>query len=79
MLNRGTVDQRLAWIFALYDNKHRGYIVEDDFEKIIRAVYELMGLQLNDARNVTDLRNHTRDLLRASTFHFLEARIFRNL
>uniref|UniRef100_A0A914W2L0 EF-hand domain-containing protein n=1 Tax=Plectus sambesii TaxID=2011161 RepID=A0A914W2L0_9BILA len=67
ILNRGTVEQRLEWIFSLYDNKHRGYIIEDDFYKVISAVYELMGIQLHraqDGANLREAQEHVRNTFR---------------
>lgn len=43
MLTRGTIDERLRWIFTLYDLNGDGIITRDELSKIINSVYDLMG------------------------------------
>lgn len=43
MLTRGTIDERLRWIFTLYDLNGDGIITRDELLKIINSVHDLMG------------------------------------
>ncbi|GMR60911.1 hypothetical protein PMAYCL1PPCAC_31106, partial [Pristionchus mayeri] len=44
MFNKGTLDQRLDWLFDLYDGQRRGYIQEEEFLCVCRAMYALVGV-----------------------------------
>lgn len=43
VLTRGTIDERLRWIFTLYDLNGDGIITKDELCKIINSVHDLMG------------------------------------
>ncbi|PAV83846.1 hypothetical protein WR25_19587 [Diploscapter pachys] len=36
MFIKGDVEQRIDWIFNLYDSKRRGYLMEEDFLRVFR-------------------------------------------
>lgn len=43
ILSRGTIDEKLRWIFNLYDINRDGKVTKDELLLIITSVYELMG------------------------------------
>lgn len=43
MLSRGTLDEKLRWIFNLYDINRDGKVTKDELLLVITSVYELMG------------------------------------
>lgn len=43
VLCRGTLEEKLRWIFCLYDINSDGVISRDDLYQIVSSVYELMG------------------------------------
>lgn len=43
ILLRGTVDEKLAWTFSLYDINGDGSISKEEMKEIVTAIYELMG------------------------------------
>jgi len=43
ILVRGSVDEKLRWIFNLYDVNGDGKITKDELQSIIGSVYDLMG------------------------------------
>uniref|UniRef100_A0A914WSF4 EF-hand domain-containing protein n=1 Tax=Plectus sambesii TaxID=2011161 RepID=A0A914WSF4_9BILA len=43
ILSRGTTDDKLAWVFDLYDNKRRGFIDRDEMFIVVQSIYDLMG------------------------------------
>jgi Ca2+-binding EF-hand superfamily protein len=42
-LARGTVQEKLRWIFALYDLDGDGVLTREELYRIICAVYDLLG------------------------------------
>lgn len=49
VLCRGTMEEKLRWIFCLYDINSDGVITRDDLYNIVSAVYELMGCYTTSA------------------------------
>ncbi|CDW53050.1 EF-hand 7 and EF-hand 8 domain containing protein [Trichuris trichiura] len=48
-LLRGTVEEKLQWVFKLYDTNKDGLLTQSDLEKILLSVYSLGGEEaLND-------------------------------
>ncbi|VDO88449.1 unnamed protein product [Heligmosomoides polygyrus] len=43
LFSKGTLEQRLDWLFDLYDCNGRGYLVEEDHVTVCRAMYALVG------------------------------------
>ncbi len=43
ILLRGSLDEKLRWIFHLYDINRDGKITIDEFKFIVNSVYDLMG------------------------------------
>ncbi|UJR08105.1 hypothetical protein I4U23_012382 [Adineta vaga] len=58
-LCRGTIEERLKWIFALYDTKKSGKLTKDDFHVILCAVYSLLGNVSNRHYDHETIREHT--------------------
>lgn len=42
-MSRGTVQDKLKWIFSLYDVNCDGVITRDDLGRVIISVYDLLG------------------------------------
>jgi len=43
ILVKGTLDEKLRWMFALYDQDKDGYISRDEMEQVVASVFDLMG------------------------------------
>lgn len=43
ILSRGTIDEKLRWIFNLYDINKDGKVTKDELLMVITSIYELMG------------------------------------
>lgn len=42
-LSYGTVDDKLRWTFALYDQDGDGIVTRAELENLVTSVYEMMG------------------------------------
>ena len=43
ILSRGSVEEKLRWVFSLYDVDCDGYLSKDDLFAVSEAIYHLMG------------------------------------
>lgn len=43
ILLRGTIDEKLRWIFSLYDINKDGKVTRDELQLVITSIYELLG------------------------------------
>ena len=43
ILARGTMDEKLRWIFNLYDLNRDGKVTREELLLVITSIYELMG------------------------------------
>lgn len=42
-LSRGTLMDKMRWIFSLYDIESDGYITKDEMVAVVQSIYDLMG------------------------------------
>lgn len=47
ILSRGTMDEKLRWIFSLYDINRDGKVTLDELVLIVTSMYDLMGKSTN--------------------------------
>ncbi|XP_069976462.1 Kv channel-interacting protein 4 [Penaeus vannamei] len=47
VLLKGTLQERVNWIFNLYDINNDGYITREELIDIVTSIYDLMGDQAN--------------------------------
>lgn len=43
VLSRGTIQDKLRWIFSLYDLDGDGVLTKDELYRMISAIYDLLG------------------------------------
>ena len=43
LLARGSVNDKLEWIFRLYDTNNKGMIYLSDVLKIVKSIYDMIG------------------------------------
>jgi len=43
ILSRGTTEEKLRWVFDLYDVDQDGLLTKEDIEQVVGSVYEMMG------------------------------------
>jgi Ca2+-binding EF-hand superfamily protein len=58
-LCRGSLEDRVRWIFTLYDTKKSGKLTRDDFHVIVCAVYSLLGNVSSPRYDLETIREHT--------------------
>ncbi|RWS24335.1 EF hand-like protein [Leptotrombidium deliense] len=44
--SKGTIDEKLDWIFSIYDIDDDGYITKEEMLNIVSAIYERKGLPI---------------------------------
>uniref|UniRef100_A0A914XL83 EF-hand domain-containing protein n=1 Tax=Plectus sambesii TaxID=2011161 RepID=A0A914XL83_9BILA len=61
-LLRGTLDEKLEWIFTLYDQKGDGVITFDEMFGMVTALYNNMGMMVDPPPDRFAIRQHARDM-----------------
>ena len=58
MLCRGTIDEKLRWIFRLYDINGEGSITRDNVAEVILSFYDLLGRSVQPSVEEEDVQEH---------------------
>lgn len=69
VLTRGTIEERLRWIFTLYDINGDGVITKDELSKIVCSIYDLMGKLVDQPSDEITAREQTDRLFKVSYKH----------
>lgn len=67
-LSRGSVTEKLKWIFGLYDINGDGYITKEEMTDIVSAIYDMLGHYTDPAVDEHSAREHVERL-----FHQIDA------
>src|SRR4051812_894878 len=58
VISRGTLDEKLDWVFRLYDHSRVGYLTIDDFRQMVKSVYSMLGNYTSPPYNEETVREH---------------------
>jgi Ca2+-binding EF-hand superfamily protein len=58
VLSRGSIEEKLRWIFDLYDVDQDGLLTTDDIEQVMRSVYSMMGSPTNPPIEEDTIADH---------------------
>lgn len=59
ILLRGTVTEKISYIFRIYDIKKKGFLRKEDFSRILASIYEMMSTSNSKAGfNQIDEKEH---------------------
>ena len=58
ILSRGTMDEKLRWIFNLYDLNRDGKVTKDELLLVVTSIYELMGKCTNPTIDENSPKQH---------------------
>ncbi|RNA26219.1 Kv channel-interacting 2-like [Brachionus plicatilis] len=62
-LLRGTLDDRIKWLFYFYDINRDGKISRDEIESLIRCLYDLMGPNVKPQFDDEDKNQHIENVI----------------
>ena len=71
VLSRGTLDEKLRWIFNLYDINRDGKVTKDELLLVITSVYELMGSFTEPAIDSNSPKQHVEIVFKVITFFII--------
>ena len=75
VLSRGTLDEKLRWIFNLYDINRDGKVTKDELLLVITSVYELMGSFTEPAIDSNSPKQHVEIVFKVISFFFFKTYI----
>lgn len=62
---RGSLEEKLTWIFALYDFDRKGIITERNMLKIVQSIYNMVGHVVHPVARYDHTFEHARDVFQA--------------
>lgn len=65
------MEEKLAWIFELYDVDSKGYIRKEDMLTVMHAIYDMMGKYTDPPMDDRTISSHAADVFQViqhSTF-----------
>lgn len=57
-MSRGTTQEKLQWIFGLYDVNNDGLITKTEMVDVVTAIYEMMGRSTEPQVEETSAKEH---------------------
>ena len=57
-VSRGSTQDKLQWIFELYDVNHDGIISKEEMEDVVTAIYEMLGRSITPQVDETTPKQH---------------------
>ncbi|XP_037092251.1 calsenilin-like [Pollicipes pollicipes] len=58
LVARGSLQDKIAWIFSLYDIDHDGLITKREMTEVVGAIYELLGASTDPALDAGAVERH---------------------
>lgn len=58
VLARGSLQEKLRWVFSLYDINGDGYITKDEMSRIVTSIYDMMGKSMDPPLEEFTTRDH---------------------
>jgi Ca2+-binding EF-hand superfamily protein len=65
---RGTLDEKIKWLFNFYDLNKDGKISHDEVASMITSIYDLMGEHVNPPINENTKNEHIESVLKVYDF-----------
>ncbi|KAF2353430.1 EF-hand domain [Trinorchestia longiramus] len=63
-VSRGSTQEKLQWIFGLYDVNHDGIISKKEMEDVVTAIYEMLGRSTNPQVDEATPKHHVDKVFR---------------
>lgn len=57
-VSRGTTQEKLQWIFGLYDTNHDGMITKTEMMEVVQAIYEMVGTDVQPQMDAASAADH---------------------
>ncbi|KAF0304710.1 Kv channel-interacting protein 1 [Amphibalanus amphitrite] len=58
LVARGSLHDKIAWIFSLYDINHDGFITKHEMTEVVSAIYELLGHAIEPVLDAGSVERH---------------------
>jgi Ca2+-binding EF-hand superfamily protein len=70
-VSRGTVQEKLQWIFGLYDLNGDGLITKKEMLEVVASIYEMLGRSTQPQVDEHSAKEHVEKIFHVSIFQFL--------
>lgn len=68
VITRGTMDEKIDWIFCLYDVNDRGIIGQPELLLITQSIYELLGRNVEPPITRKAIIDHVFDVHKVNSY-----------
>lgn len=65
-VSRGSLEEKLQWIFGLYDLNGDGCISKNEMVEIVSSIYEMMGRSTKPIVDETSAKEHVEKIFHVS-------------
>ncbi|PRD37046.1 UNVERIFIED_CONTAM: Calsenilin [Trichonephila clavipes] len=75
VLARGSLQEKLRWVFSLYDINGDGYITKDEMSRIVTSIYDMMGKSMDPPLEESTTRDHVERVFQLHLFIYFTFRV----
>lgn len=65
-VSRGSVDEKLQWVFNLYDLNGDGLISKNEMVDVVQSIYEMLGRATQPAVDESSAKDHVEKIFNVS-------------
>ena len=69
-VSRGSTQEKLQWIFGLYDVNHDGIISKEEMEDVVTAIYDMLGRSITPQVDVSTPKQHVEKVFQVGRINF---------
>lgn len=67
-VSRGSVQEKLQWVFGLYDLNGDGLITKTEMVDVVTSIYEMLGRATHPLVDDTSAKEHVEKIFHVSNF-----------
>ena len=75
VISRGSLDEKLRWVFNLYDINGDGYISPDEMLELVKSVYDMLGKRAEPPTEEDTAHEHADRIFRVRAGTALSRRV----
>lgn len=74
-VSRGSVQEKLQWIFGLYDLNGDGLITKTEMVDVVRSIYEMLGRSTQPIVEDSSAKDHVEKIFHVSINNNIETKL----
>lgn len=70
IISNGSIDEKIRWLFQMYDLNKDGLISHDEIESMINSIYDLMGESIDRSGDIEERNKHYEYVIEVYDYFF---------